>query len=192
MEGSSRPSHRTALIVLAAVVVLAALFAVSVVLMTHGGGSSGSTTLTQTTRRSVEPLGPIATSPAVLATIATASGSPIYWLGPEPGYRYELTRTRSGNVFVRYLPAGAKVGNRSASYRVVGTYPYTGALAAVKAAPGAKVTKLPRGGVAVTTSADPKSVHLAYPGLNYEIEVYDPVPGRALATVVAGRVLRVG
>jgi len=192
MEGSSRPSHRTALIVLAAVVVLAALLAVSVVLATRGGGSSGSKTLTQTTTKSVEPLGPIATSPAVLATIATASGSPIYWLGPEPGYTYELTRTRSGNVFVRYLPAGAKVGNRSASYRVVGTYPYTGALAAVKAAPGAKVTKLPRGGVAVTTSADPKSVHLAYPGLNYEIEVYDPVPGRALATVVAGRVLRVG
>ncbi|HTZ06817.1 MAG TPA: hypothetical protein VMB53_13865 [Gaiellaceae bacterium] len=190
MEGSSRPSRRTTLVVLAVVAVVAAGVAVPAVLIGHGGGSSGNKTLTQTT--SVEPLGPIATSPGVLATIAKASGSPIYWLGPESGYTYELTRTRSGNVYVRYLPAGAKVGNRRATYRVVGTYPYVGALAAVKAAPGARVTKLPRGGVAVTTSADPKSVHLAYPGLNYEIEVYDPVPGRALATVVAGRVLRVG
>lgn len=90
------------------------------------------------------------------------------------------------------LPQGATVGNRRASYRVVATYPYAGALAAVKAFPGGKQTALPHGGVVVSTSADPKSVHLAYPGLNYEIEVYDRVPGHALATVLAGRVVPVG
>ena len=57
---------------------------------------------------------------------------------------------------------------------MVGTYPYPGALAALKAVPKAKTVNLAGGGVLVSTTADPRSVHLAYPGVDYQIEVYDP------------------
>jgi hypothetical protein len=187
-------SPRLRLAVVLGVVVLAALLAVSFVLIGRGGGSSGLTTLSTATAttRSVTPLGPIAATQAVLATIAKASGQPVYWTGTQAGYRYELTRTSAGDVYVRYLPHGAKVGNRQADYRVVGTYPYTGALAALQAYHGGTRTRLAGGGVVLSTTADPKSVHIAYPGLDYQIEVYDPVPGRALALALAGRVTRVG
>ena len=190
-----RAGSRRLLIVVLGVVVLAALVAVSVVLIGRGSGSSGLSTLTTTataTTRSVTPLGPLAASPAVLATIAKAAGQPVFWTGTQAGYRYELTRTSAGDVYVRYLPHGAKVGNRQADYRVVGTYPYAGALAALQAYRGGRRTPLPGGGVVLSTTADPKSVHIAYPGLDYQIEVYDPVPGRALQLALAGRVTRVG
>jgi len=189
-----RTGSRRLLLVVLGVVVLAAVVAVSFVLIGRGGGSSGTSTQTAgaTTTRSVTPLGPIAATPAVLATIAKASGQPVFWTGTQTGYRYELTRTSAGDVYVRYLPHGAKVGNRQADYRVVGTYPYTGALAALQAYHGGTRTRLAGGGVVLSTTADPKSVHIAYPGLDYQIEVYDPVPGRALALALAGRVTRVG
>jgi len=188
-----RTGSRRLLIVVLGVVVLAALVAVSVLLIGRGSGSSGLSTLTTTaTTRQVTPLGPLAASPAVLATIAKAAGQPVFWTGTQAGYRYELTRTSAGDVYVRYLPHGAKVGNRQADYRVVGTYPYAGALAALEAYRGGKRTSLPGGGVVLSTTTDPKSVHIAYPGLDYQIEVYDPVPGRALQLALAGRVTRVG
>jgi len=181
------------LLVVLGVVVLAVLLGLGGWLIARGGGSkNAATTTTSTTPRTVTPLGPLAASPAVIATIAKASGQPVFWTGTQAGYRYELTRTSSGDIYLRYLPHGAKVGNRQADYRVVGTYPYAGALAALEAYRGGKRTRLPGGGVVLSTTADPKSVHLAYPGLDYQIEVYDPVPGRALALALAGRVTRVG
>ena len=77
-----------------------------------------------------------------------------------------------------------KVGDSKAAYLTVATYPFPGAFAAVKRTEnGATTIKLARGGIGVVDTAYPKSIHLAYPGVNYQIEVYDPSPssGRKLA-----------
>ena len=66
--------------------------------------------------------------------------------------------------------------------------PFPGALAALKAVPNAKTVNLAGGGVLVSTTSDPRSVHLAYPGVDYQIEVYDPVAGRARVIALSGRV----
>ena len=92
---------------------------------------------------------------------------------------------------MRYLPRGVRVGDRRASFRVVGTYPYARALAALGAVANAQRDRLAGGGMVVSTAADPKSVHIAYPGVDYQIEVYDPVPGRARETALSGRIRQV-
>jgi hypothetical protein len=158
-----------------------------------GGKSSSSTTApTTTTAAAVTPIGPVGMSSATLLAFVQGLGQPVYWLGPSAGFTYELTRTSTGNVFVRYLPRGVHVGDKRAAFTTVGTYPYPGALAALKAVPHATTTKLAGGGVLVSTASDPRSVHLAYPGVDYQIEVYDPVAGRARTIALSGRVRPVG
>jgi hypothetical protein len=88
-------------------------------------------------------------------------------------------------VFIRYLPSGVRVGNPKAGYMTVATYPLADAYGAVKkTASGAETIKLARGGIGVVDRQYPKSIHLAYPGVDYQVEVYSPSP-RAGRTLVA-------
>lgn len=173
-----------------------ALLAVALLAVAGCGGSGKSspstTPTTTTTAAKVTPIGPVAMSAATLLAFAQGPAGPIYWIGPAAGFAYELTRTNSGSVFVRYLPRGVHVGDKRAAFTTVGTYPYKNALAALKAVPHATTTNLAGGGVLVSTAADPRSVHLAYPGVDYQIEVYDPVAGRARVIALSGRVRPVG
>ena len=169
------------------------LVAVAVVLIVRGtGGKSSPSATTSTTAATVTRIGPVAMSSAALLAFAQGLDGPIYWIGPFPGFTYELTRTSAGNVFVRYLPKGVQAGDKRAAFTVVGTYPYPGALAALKAVPKAKTVNLAGGGVLVSTASDPRSVHLAYPGVDYQVEVYDPVTGRARVIALSGRVRPIG
>ena len=132
---------------------------------------------------------PVAASLGDLHTLAAQLGHPIYWAGPKPGYTYELTQTPSGTVFIRYLPAGTKVGDPKARFLTVATYPFPNAYAAVaKTANGAAKISLKGGGVAVVDSAYPKSIHLAFPGASYELEVFDPSPSTGRKLVASGAI----
>jgi hypothetical protein len=174
------------------VAVVAVVVAVVVWLIVRGGGTSSSTpmttTATTTATSSVTPLGSVAASRATLVTFAKALKRPIYWAGPVPGDTYEFTETSAGNIYVRYLPKGVRVGDPRAAFRVVATYPYPGALAALSALAGTKGVPLQGGGLALASAGDAKSVHMAYPGVAYEIEVFDPVAGKARAIAVSGQV----
>jgi hypothetical protein len=171
-----------------ALLVVVVLAVAGVLIARHTGGKSTASTNTTTTTPTVTPIGPLAVTPATLLGFAAALGRPIYWMGPVRGYTYELTETSTGNVFVRYLPPGVRIGDKRAAFRVIGTYPYANALAALAAVPHAHRDRIAGGGLVVGTTADPKSVHIAYPGVDYQIEVYDPVPGHARATALSGRV----
>ena len=175
----------------ALLVVVVVAVAVVLIVRWTGGKSSPSAT-TSTTAATVTPVGPVAMSSAALLAFAQGLGRPVYWIGPAPGFTYELTRTSAGNVFVRYLPRGVNVGDKRSAFTTVGTYPYPGALAALKAVPNAKTVALTGGGLLVSTVSDPRSVHLAYPGVDYQIEVYDPVAGRARVIALSGRVRPIG
>ncbi len=133
-------------------------------------------------------------TPQDLGRLAVSIHQPIFWLGRKPGYTYELTRGESGKIYVRYLPAGVAVGSAK-PYLTVATYPFPGAYAALEqqaAAKGAVTAKLAAGGIAVLDSGYPESVHLAYPNVAYQVEVYDPTPARAMQLVSAGEVASLG
>lgn len=116
---------------------------------------------------------------------------PVYWAGARSGSRLELTRTKDGEIYVRYLTGTAKLGDSRAAFLTVGTYPFADAYQAVKKIskkPGATVEHNPDGGLVVTNPDSPTSVYLAYPDQDFQVEVYDPDPKRALGLATSGAV----
>src|SRR6476659_8846446 len=54
-----------------------------------------------------------AVSAQQISALAAGVRHPVYWLGPQAGFRYELRRQAAGTIAVRYLPSGAKIGART-------------------------------------------------------------------------------
>ncbi len=130
-----------------------------------------------------------------LNEFAGTVGHPVYWAGAQPKFVYELSKTGDGRVYIRYLPPNAEVGDRTPNYLTVGTYPQRNAFATLRATAAkqrARTIRLPGGGLAFQDTNRPSSVYLAYPGSDYQVEVYAPSPGTARALVAAGRIKPVG
>ena len=137
----------------------------------------------------------MAVTPAALRALSDEVGHSVYWVGPRRNRTYELTRTSSGRIFVRYLPPDAPIGNRSARFTIVGTYPSPDALEVLQELseqPGVKSASVPGGGLAVYSTSSPRSVYIAYPDSDVQIEVFDPSAARALRLATSGRVAPVG
>jgi hypothetical protein len=167
-----------------ALVLLGALVGIAAGLYLHGGGATNAK----------RPRVSAASTSALGSWIATV-GHPVYWAGPEQGYRYELTHTTDGRIYIRYLPAGVAVGSSAPDYLTVGTYPVKNALSTVRAIgskSGGSLIKLAAGGWAAVDPDHPLSTYIAYPGAGYEVEVYDPSPGAARRLVASGAVAPVG
>jgi len=139
---------------------------------------------------------PAATASAqALASLAASVGHPVYWAGPEKGFRYELTHTTDGRIYIRYLPAGVAAGSSAPDYLTVGTYPVANAVTTVRAIgakTGGSLLDLGGGAVAAADPDHPLSIYIAYPGSAYEVEVYAPSPGRARRLVAAGAIVPAG
>jgi len=134
---------------------------------------------------------PTAATPKRLEELSNTLKRRVYWVGPEPRSTYELTQTSDGQVYVRYLVEGVKVGDPRPNFLTVGTYPQNDPLKTVTRAskrPGARVEQLPGGGLAVANRSRPSSWYLAYPDGEELIEVYSPKPARARELVRADRV----
>jgi hypothetical protein len=175
---------------LGAVVAIGIAAGLGVWLGTRGGGSH-----TATPARAAGPTGEqvVPVTAGGLETLVSALGRPIYWAGPMPGERLELTRLANGEVFVRYLPVGVKVGSTQAEL-TVGTYQVNDALGAVErsaSSPQAVRLAIKGGAVAFYNRGRPTNVYLAFPGGSYQIEVFDPNPARAKSLVEGGHVVPV-
>jgi hypothetical protein len=133
---------------------------------------------------------PTATSVGELRKFASA-GRPVYWMGPPKAGKLEVTRNAKGELYVRYLPPGVKLGDPSASYTTIGTYPSANAFATLSRsgnAKGAMHANAARHGLAVWQRSAATSVYLAYRGTDFLIEVYDPSPRRALALALGRKI----
>jgi hypothetical protein len=145
-------------------------------------------------RTAIAAASPKATSAAQLRALQSSVGHPVYWLGSRRGSTYELTHTSDGRIYVRYLSAGAKVGDRRPQ-TTVGTYPVADATAAIEAIgkrTNAKPFAVAHRGLAVVDADHPTSVYVGFPGSKYEIEVFDPSAARARQLVSSGLVVPVG
>jgi len=162
---------------MAAVLIVGAVVAGVVIYKNDHGSSAPSAT----------PVGPVGLSESGLRTLAASVGQPIYWAGPRKDYLYELTRTRDRKIFIRYLPPGASVGAKK-PYLTIATYPYPDALQALTNVAHGRQQSLPGGGIALVDVKYPKSIHLAYRRVNYEIEVFDPSPARSRQIALSGDV----
>lgn len=115
----------------------------------------------------------------------------VYWAGPNGAESFEWTKLPDGRIYVRYLTGGAEVEDPRPRFLTVGTYPVGNGVAAVKKAaksPGAGTLKVKGGGTALVNENAPSSVYVAYRGSEYQIEVFDPDPDRALMLVKSGKI----
>jgi hypothetical protein len=123
-------------------------------------------------------------------SFAKRVGHPVYWIGPRPDTTYEVTQTTDGRIYVRYLPLRTAVGTTK-PFLTIGTYPVPDALKATKrqaSAAGSVRVPAPSGGTAFYAHSRPTNVYEAFPGIDYQLEVYDP-SGKAAGLVSAGRIV---
>jgi hypothetical protein len=156
------------------------------------GCGGGSKNVSSSTTPQVRPQpNSVAATRAQLLALSRQVGHQIYWAGTKHGYTYELTRTKDGNIYVRYLPPGVPVGVSSSDFTAIGTYPQADPMQSIQEAkkrPGETVVKLRGGGTAVIDKTRPNSVYFAYPGSKLLVEVYDPSAAHAKKLVVSGKV----
>jgi hypothetical protein len=163
-------------VVVAAVIIL--------ILVIGGGDDNGGSSST------AEARGPEVVTVDDLQDLPNSVGHPVYWAGDRAGIRYELTVQADGNIFLRYLAPDEQVGADVPTF-TVGTYPVPDAHAALESVanrPGALRSNTPDGALVVTNKANPQSVYIAYPGSDYQIEVYDPDAATALQTATSGEI----
>jgi hypothetical protein len=144
---------------------------------------------THTTTAPAPRTAAVAATRGDLTTVARKLGRPIFWAGSEQHMTYELTQTPDGRVYVRYLPAGVKVGVTQ-PHLTVGTYPVKAAFATTSAAAAQKgaVKIHVAGGVAFYSKTRPTSVYLAFKGTDEQIEVFDPSVGTLHRLIASGHV----
>jgi hypothetical protein len=162
-----------------------------------GGGASSSYQTVMSAKLAVKVLVPIGNPVGLVPSSALKEASkllrqPIYWAGPRKGFHYEFWRLTNGNIYVRYLPHGVKAGVTSAKFLIVATYPYRGAYAALTKYSHGKAVAGPHGSIYFARPTDPKSVYVAFPNVNYEVEIYDPSAAVSRSIAATGRVVPVG
>lgn len=181
MTNQLSPRIRTGLVIVGALIV-----ALLVWWLISGGDDDPQSDPAPPAAGLIPAQGPIEISADALRELAQKQT--IYWAGERPDTRLELEVTDSGNVFVRYLSEDAAVGNNDDDFLTVGTYPADPALELLQneaMKTDAKTEELEGGGLVMVRKAHPESVYVAYPGSDFQLEVYDPSPDEALAIVTS-------
>ena len=133
------------------------------------------------------------TEPELIAAVKQL-GIDVYWAGPVKDAKYTLAVPADGQAYVRYLPNGQGIEDTKPNYVVIATYTTTDAFTATQAAGNTSngVTFVNTEGAAVYYNKDtPTNVYVAYPNLNYQIEVFDPIAATALEIASKAGALRV-
>jgi len=130
-----------------------------------------------------------------LREAVSGPGTPVYWAGEQAGTELELSQPEAGRTFVRYLTDGAKAGDPRPIFLTVGTYDRPHPVRELRRqgkSEGAVLGEAPGGAIVYYDRRRPQSVYLAYPGVEAQIEVYDPDVKQALRLVNSGQIVAVG
>jgi hypothetical protein len=156
-----------------------------ILLLSSGDGDSADEASIAPETLSVEELG----------DAVSGQEPPVYWAGEKSGTEVELSRPEASRTYIRYLTDGAEAGDERADFLTIGTYTHPDPVAALRKQgeePGGVIATAPGGATVYFNRKQPNSVYLAYPGVEAEIEVYDPNFTRALQLVNSGQIVPVG
>lgn len=170
-------------------VAIAAGFLVWLLVIRDSGSSGGSGTAAKA------GAGPQAATSSDLVTLQDEVGHPVYWAGDQPNTHLEATNEKDGRVYVRYLTGNAEIGDPKPTFLTIGTYPVKNAIAALQkeaGKPGEKTLHGPGGSFIALNQSSATSVYLAYPDQDWQVEVYDPDPAKALSLATTGDIQPVG
>ncbi len=171
---------------LAAVVTAAS--ALALLLAGCGGGSDADSS------QQASPGGAEIVSADSLRQTASEGTTPIYWAGERTGTRLELSRPDKTRTYVRYLTDDAEAGSKRAHFLAVSTYVQPHAASSLRRQgkrSGGTVARALGGATVYYERDDPRSVYLAYPGTQVEVEVFDPSFKQALRLVNSGAIVAV-
>ena len=127
--------------------------------------------------------GKVALNEDELLSAVKKIGATVYWAGPVKDAKYTLSVPGEGQAYVRYLPNGQGINDTNPNYVVIATYLTENAFDATQSAGNQTngVTFVNGDGAAVYYSKDtPTNVYVAYPGKNYQIEIFNPDSKTAL------------
>ena len=152
-------------------------------LITFGIANQFSPDLADRTTLVAQTSGGVCLSESELKKVVADNKITAYWTGPLKNATYSLNNTTPGQVFIRYVPNGMECGNTEAKFRVIATYTETDAFTSTQQAgsqaEGVSLSN-PDGSVVYFSKIAPNNVYLAYPGIDYQIEIYDPDPKTAV------------
>ena len=186
VKTSKIPTKTVLLMLISALVSSVLTFAIT------NNSSSGSNSSTTGTFTEVIAGKVALTEPELIAAVKKLSID-VYWAGPVSGAKYTLAVPTDGQAYVRYLPNGQGIDDTKPNYVVIATYTTTDAFTATQAAGNTSngVTFVNPEGAAVYYNKDtPTNVYVAYPNLNYQIEVFDPIAATALEIASKSGALR--
>lgn len=127
--------------------------------------------------------GGVCLSEKELKNLVTKQKITAYWAGPVANATYSINTSTAGQVFVRYVLKGQNCDSESKDFRVIATYSVTGAYDSTKAA-GSQSNGVslanPDNSIVYFNKDVPTNVYLAYQGIDYQIEIYDPNPKDAV------------
>jgi hypothetical protein len=167
------------------VALIASAMGAGLTLLVHRGSSSGPG---ETASPELRADTPTVVSAGELASLSSTA-HPVFWAGAVAGRRLEVTATGTG-TFVRYLPAGTRVGQRNQALTVA-TYELPDAWSVAQKAAQQKDAHrqaLADGTVAIWRTGRPTNVYLARPDSTVLVEVFDPDAASAHRLSVSGQI----
>ncbi|HEX7405651.1 MAG TPA: hypothetical protein VF307_06990 [Candidatus Nanopelagicaceae bacterium] len=140
-------------------------------------------------------VGQVALSEQELRDVVNARQLTVYWAGPMAGAKYSLISVAAaGQSFLRYLPNGTGLADKSGNFRVIATYRKSNALAVTKrigAKPGNFGFMTSDGNSAYFSTSKPTNVIVGLKGVGYQIEIYDPNSKLALGLATQGQIQKI-
>lgn len=127
--------------------------------------------------------GQVALAESELKIEARKAGGSVFWAGAMTGAKYTFNHLAAGQDFVRYLPGGQGLADTNQNYRVIATYKEATAYATIAAAAklgGGVSVNNPDGSIVYYSKKTPNHVYMAFKNFEYQIEIFDPVPGASL------------
>ena len=136
--------------------------------------------------------GQVALTESQLITAVRDAKVTIYWVGPQGDTRYLLTIDKTGSGIIRYIPISGAVSSTTTATRTVATYNANGAYAksvSVSTKVGNSTFQNADKSLVFYKNSDTNDIFMAFPGKNFQVEIFDPVAGQALSlAVLAGQV----
>ncbi len=142
---------------------------------------------------SLTPFGPVLVNQLELANVHRTVKHSVYWAGALANSSYELTITKNGSVYVRYLAAGVAAGSTEESL-TIGSYAKTGAYELLQSwgkKAGAIALKDKGGALVVRQSANAKNTYFAFKNSPLLVEVFSPLPNASFDLIQSGKILQI-
>jgi hypothetical protein len=174
-------------------VVAILVFAVLVGWITHNNISSknpNKSTSVAGKLREVTPFGPEIVSADDVKKAVSNVGHALYWVGEKANEQLEMTITKNGSVYVRYLPLGVKVETKE-QYLTVVTFSDPSGYAHLQLSAknvGAISAADTGGAFVVESSKNSLNAYFAYNNYPIQVEVFTTTPGKAWDLIQTGQV----